>query len=218
MFCFLLCCRYQELISGEFEKYIDNHPEVRQILDPLVVVFHNPGGLGMPQGYAGAIASYPPGGSPHPALPAGLNGADHVFMFPSGVSEHQQVQHFVGYMQVSAWVVGVVCACGGVCGCTCSLWFRLQIHTYKPVRLWHWLPTGAAPVCGRRHRFILEASCGMAQIRLHQPHRQQQNCRPVIFLCHSFRLSHKPTCFALQRAFPGLRSWVIPSNSTIIYY
>jgi len=82
------------MFVGQWSQFLTFRPDIAQQLDPFYVIAD----LAMavaPAGYASTVAAYPPGGSPHPALPFGLNGAGYIWPFPT----QTDADHFIGWMQ-----------------------------------------------------------------------------------------------------------------------
>lgn len=88
-----------QMFVGQWPQFLTFHLDIVQQLDLYYVITDLAMAL-PPAGYAAAIATYP-AGSPHPALPATLNGAGYIWPFPM----QTDADHFIGWMQH---------ACGGL--------------------------------------------------------------------------------------------------------
>jgi len=90
-------------LVGTVPEFYKLHPDVQAQIDPHIVIADF--GIGVPAGWAAAVAAYPPRAVPPPgyaAVPApsnpnnaGVGGADQVWPFATG----PQAQHFIGFLQ-----------------------------------------------------------------------------------------------------------------------
>jgi hypothetical protein len=80
-------------IGEDLDHFIDEHPKIRAIIDPIYVVADLVGAA-PPQQHVNA---YPPPGSPAPALTP-FAGSNYVWGF-TGRNAASHVEHFIGWMR-----------------------------------------------------------------------------------------------------------------------